>query len=104
MCQLQSEIVCGLPRRQCKACKKVYTVRAPGEGRSRGLTPEFEAFAPKLLREMPVSKAGEIPGETDQKWWRALFAHGDAAGAALNWESVGGVGAEEMKRQGGPST
>jgi transposase len=38
VCQLQSEIVCALPRGQCKACQKVYTVRAPWEGRSRGLT------------------------------------------------------------------
>jgi len=35
VCQLQSEIVCALPRGQCKDCKKVYTVRAPWEGRSR---------------------------------------------------------------------
>ena len=44
VCQLQSEIACALPRGQCKACKKVYTVRAPWEGRSRGLTQEFESF------------------------------------------------------------
>src|SRR5438477_10358444 len=74
VCQLQSEIVCTLPRGQCKVCKKVYTVHAPWEGRSRGLTQEFEAFALTLMREMPVSKAGEILGETDQKLWRALFA------------------------------
>jgi len=60
VCQLQSEIACALPRGQCKACKKVYTVRAPWEGRSRGLTQEFEAFALTLMREMPVKKAGEI--------------------------------------------
>jgi transposase len=29
VCQLESEIVCSLPRGQCKACQKVYTVRAP---------------------------------------------------------------------------
>ena len=33
VCQLQSEIVCALPRGQCKACQKVYTVQArPGRG------------------------------------------------------------------------
>jgi transposase len=101
VCQLQSEIVCALPRGQCKECKKVYTVRAPWEGRSRGLTQEFEAFALTLMREMPVKKAGEILGETDQKLWRALFAHVDAAWADLGWENVVWVGADEMNRKKG---
>jgi transposase len=101
VCQLQSEIVCALPRGQCKGCQKVYTVRAPWEGRSRGLTQEFEAFALTLMRELPVRKAGEIWGETDQKLWRALFAHVDAAWAALSWENVVWVGADEMNRKKG---
>jgi transposase len=101
VCQLESEIVCSLPRGQCKECQKVYTVRAPWEGRSRGLTQEFEAFALTLMREMPVKKAGEILGETDQKLWRALFAHVDAAWAELSWENVVWVGADEMNRKKG---
>src|SRR5512142_2195278 len=32
VCQLQSEIVCSLPRGQCKKCQKVYTVRAHWAG------------------------------------------------------------------------
>ena len=101
VCQLQAEIVCALPRGECKACHKVYTVRAPWEGRSRGLTQEFEAFALTLMREMPVNKAGEILGETDQKLWRALFAHVEAAWAELSWEDVVWVGADEMNRRKG---
>jgi transposase len=101
VCQLESEIVCPLPRGQCRQCQKVYTVRAPWEGRSRGLTQEFEAFALTLMREMPVSKAGEILGETDQKLWRVLFAHVDAAWEELSWENVVWVGADEMNRKKG---
>jgi len=101
VCQLQSEIVCRLPRGRCGACEKIYTVRAPWEGRSRGLTQEFEAFALTLMREMPVSKAGEILGETDQKLWRALFAHVEAAWAELSWDNVVWVGADEMNRKKG---
>jgi transposase len=67
VCQLQSEIVCALPRGECQSCRKICTVRAPWEGRSRGLTQEFEAFALTLMREMPVKKAGQILGETDKK-------------------------------------
>ena len=101
ICQLQSEIVCAPPRGQCQTCRKVYTVRVPWEGRSRGLTQEFEAFALTLMREMPVQKVGEILGETDQKLWRALFAHVDAAWKDLSWENVVWVGADEMNRKKG---
>lgn len=101
VCQLQSEIVCPLPRGQCRRCQKVVTVRAPWEGRSRSLTQEFEAFALTLMREMPVKKAGEILGETDQKLWRMLFAHVEAAWAGLSWENVLWVGADEMNRKKG---
>jgi transposase len=101
VCQIQSEIVCALPRGECLECEKVYTVRAPWEGRSRGLTQEFEAFALTLMREMPVKKAGEILGETDQKLWRALFAHVAAAWTDLSWENVTWVGADEMNRKKG---
>ena len=101
VCQLQSEIVCALPRGRCVECDKVYTVRAPWEGRSRGLTQEFEAFALTLMREMPVSKAGEILDETDQRLWRALFAHVAAAWSELSWENVVWIGADEMNRKKG---
>jgi transposase len=101
VCQLQSEIVCRLPRGRCGACERIYTVRAPWEGRSRGLTQEFEAFALTLMREMPVRKAGEILGATDTKLWRALFAHVAAAWSELSWENVVWVGADEMNRKKG---
>ncbi len=102
VCQLQSEIVCALPRGQGKDCKKGYTVRAPWEGRRRGLPQEFEAFALTLMRAMPVSKAGEILGETDRPLWRALFAHVDAAWSELSWENVVGGRRRDEPQAGTP--
>jgi transposase len=99
--QLESEIVCALPRGRCQDCQRVFTVRAPWEGRSPRCTQEFEAFALTLMREMPVAKAGEILGETDQKLWRMLFAHVGAAWTELSWENVVWVGADEMNRRKG---
>ena len=101
VCQLESQIACALPRGQCRDCQKVFTVPAPWEGRSRGFTQEFEAFALTLMREMPVQKAGEILGADDQRLWRMLFAHVDAAWAELSWEQVVWVGADEMNRRKG---
>jgi transposase len=101
VCQLQSELACPLPRGKCADCQSVYTVRAPWEGRAKGLTQEFEAFALTLMREMPVKKAGEILGETDQRLWRMLFGHVEAAWAQLSWEDVVWIGADEMNRRKG---
>jgi transposase len=101
VCQLESKIACALPRGQCRDCGKVFTVRAPWEGRSPHVTQEFEAFALTLMREMPVAKAGEILGVTDQRLWRMLFAHVDAAWRDLSWEHVVWVGADEMNRRKG---
>jgi transposase len=101
VCQLESEIVCALHWGQCRDCRKVYTVRAPWEGRSTRCTQEFEAFALALTREMPVKKAAEILGETDQRLWRILFAHVQAAWEQLSWEKVVWVGADEMNRRKG---
>jgi hypothetical protein len=65
------DCVCATAWRMSKLPEDLHSARAPWEGRRRGLTQEFEAFALTLMREMPVKKAGEILGETDQKLWRA---------------------------------
>ena len=94
-------IVCALPRGKRSDDGKVYRVTPPWEGRSKHFTREFEAFALTLIREMPVKRAGEILGETDQRMWRMLFAHVDAAYAQLSLEDVVWVGADEMNRRKG---
>lgn len=96
VCQLESAIVCALPRGRCRECQAVFQVKPPWEGRSKHFTQEFEGFALLLAREMPVSKAGEILGETDQRLWRMLFAHIQAAHAQLSMEEVVWGGADEM--------
>jgi len=48
-------------------------------GFEHALTKEFEAFALLLMREMPMSKVGEVVGETDTRLWRMLFRQVDAA-------------------------
>ena len=54
-------IECRLPRGK-KADGSVYRVTPPWEGKNKHFTKEFEAFALALMREMPVSRAGEILG------------------------------------------
>jgi transposase len=94
-------IVTALPRGKRQADGTVYRVTPPWEGRGKHFTKEFEAFALTLMREMPVKKAGEILGETDQRMWRVLHAHVGAAHAQADWSEVVWVGADEMNRKKG---
>ena len=94
-------IVSALPRGRRSQDGAVYRVTPPWEGRSKHFSKEFEAFALTLMREMPVKKAGEILGETDQRMWRMLHAHVQAARSQADWSEVVWVGADEMNRKKG---
>jgi transposase len=94
--QHRCEITCRLPRGKCRQCGHVFRVRPPWEGLSTHFTKEFEAFALLLMREMPVSKAGELVGETDTRLWRMLFRQVDAAYAEADFSNVCCVGVDEM--------
>jgi transposase len=94
-------IVSALPRGRRRQSGEIYRVTPPWEGRSKHFTKEFEAFALTLMREVPVKKAGEILGETDQRLWRMLHAHVEAARARADWSEVVWVGADEMNRRKG---
>jgi transposase len=94
-------IVSALPRGRRKKDGSIYRVTPPWEGRSKHFSKEFEAFALTLMREMPVKKAGEILGETDQRLWRMLHAHVEEARAKADWSEVVWVGGDEMNRRKG---
>lgn len=92
----KSEILCAVPRGRCSCCGHIYRVPVPWEGEGKHFTKEFEAFALTLMREMPVKKAGEILGTTDQTLWRMLFAHVDKAYAALDLSETTWIGVDEL--------
>ena len=94
--QHRCEITCRLPRARCRQCDHLFRVRPPWEGLSSHFTKEFEAFALLLMREMPVSKVGELVGETDTRLWRMLFRQVDAAYAEADFSNVCCVGVDEM--------
>jgi transposase len=94
--EYRCEIICRLPRGKCRQCSHVFRVRPPWEGLSTHFTKGFEAFALLLMREMPVSKAGQITGESDTRLWRMLFRHVDAAYTEADFSNVCCVGVDEM--------
>jgi hypothetical protein len=61
------EILCNVPLGKCASCHRVYRFKEPWEGKGKHFTTAFEGFALGLMREMPVSKASKIIGETDQR-------------------------------------
>ena len=92
----RSEILCAVPRGRGAGCGHLYRVPVPWEGEGQHFTKEFAAFALTLMREMPVSKAGEMAGETGPRLWRMLFAHVDKAYAALDMSAGCWIGVDEM--------
>ena len=94
--QYRCEITCRLPRGKCRQCEHGFRVRPPWEGLSMHVSQEFEAFALLLMREMPVSQAAAMVGETDPRLWRMRFRQVDAASAEADFSHVGCVGVDEM--------
>lgn len=94
-------IECALPRLKCGCCGKVWRVKPPWEGKSKGLSHEFEAFALMLMKEMPVKRASEILGETDERLWRVLRAYVAEARERLDYACVTRVGVDEMSYRKG---
>ena len=99
--QPRCEIPCRLPRGKCRHGDQVFRVRPPWAGLSRHFTKELEVFARLLLRARPVSKAAQLVGETDTRWWRMLFRPVDAASAEADFSQGCCVGVDERSvRQG----
>src|SRR5260370_2507218 len=93
-----------MPGGKGRKCGHGFRVRTPWEGLSTHFTKEFEAFALLLMREMPMSKVGEVVGETDTRLWRRHFREGDAAYALAGLPSVGLVGVEQRYLPNGHPT
>ena len=95
------DIVCRLPRAQCLQTGKVYRVTPPRESLSKAFTKAFEALAILLMREMPVSAAARLTGETDTRLWRLLRVHVERAWPRVDWSEVSIVGCDELSARKG---
>ena len=99
--QHECYLECRLPRVKCGQCGKVKTVKGPWEGKIKGFTLLFEAFALTLLREMPVNAAARIVGEHDTRLWRLLAAYVNEAYQAADFRDVRVVGCDELSARKG---
>ena len=94
-------IECALPRFKCQHCEKVWRAKAPWEGKCKGLSEEFEAFALTLMKEMPVKSASRILNENDKRLWRVLKAYVQEAHKELDLSGVTQVGSDELSYRKG---
>lgn len=92
---------CRLPRGKCSQCGKVITMKGPWEGKIKGFTLLFEAFALTLLREMPVNAASRIVGEHDTRLWRLLEGYVEEAHKQADFSEVNVVGCDELSARKG---
>lgn len=99
--QHECYLECRLPRVKCEQCGKVRTVPGPWEGKIKGFTLLFEAFALTLLREMPVNAVARIVGEYDTRLWRLLKAYVNEAYQEADFSSVRVVGCDELSARKG---
>ena len=94
-------IECSLPRVKCSKCGKLVTVKAPWEGKIKGFTLLFEAFALTLLREMPVNAVWRILAEHDTRLWRLLKGSVQEAYQAADFSELKRVGCDELSARKG---
>ena len=94
-------IECSLPRMKCSKCGKVTTVKAPWEGKIKGFTLLFEAFALTLLREMPVNAVSRILAEHDTRLWRLLKGYVQEAYQAADFSELKAIGCDELSARKG---
>ena len=94
-------IECSLPRMKCSKCGKVTTVKAPWEGKIKGFTLLFEAFALTLLREMPVNAVSRILAEHDTRLWRLLKGYVQEAYQEADFSELKAIGCDELSARKG---
>ena len=97
----ETKLFCRLPRAQCKSCSKVWTVPAPWEGKSKGLTQDVENLSLTLMRYMPVNKVGDLLKIDDQKLWRMLDKYVADSRSKLDWSDVTRIGVDELSAKKG---
>jgi transposase len=90
-----------VPRVGCTACGKTTQVEVPWARSGAGFTELLEAFIVALCEEMPVLAVSELLGVSDDRIWRVLDHHVDAARAKEDYSEVRQISADERSARKG---
>jgi len=88
------------PRTKCPKCSERLWIPPWGRERS-GFTMMFEAFVMALAKEMPISKIGELVGETDTRIWRIVRGHVNRAYERKEFPDTKKIGIDETSSRKG---
>jgi transposase len=90
-----------VPRIRCVESSKVSNVVVPWARNGSGFTLLFEAFMVGLAAQMPMSKVGEMTGESGQTVFRVIEHYVNAARAKEDWSDVKKLGIDETSSSKG---
>lgn len=88
------------PRTICPKCGERLWL-PPWARKQSGFTLLFEAFVMALSREMPISKIGELVGETDTRIWRIVRGYVERAYVKKEFSDVDKIGVDETSSRKG---
>ncbi|MEY2153093.1 ISL3 family transposase [Rhodanobacter sp. 115] len=99
--QYRALIEAKVPRIGCRECEKTNQVDVPWARAGAGFTETLEAFVIALCTQMPVSAVAALLGVSDDRIWRVLDFHVEAARAREDFSDVRRVSADERSARKG---
>ncbi|MGH8145043.1 MAG: ISL3 family transposase [Rhodanobacteraceae bacterium] len=99
--QYRAVIEAKVPRVGCQACGKTTQVAVPWARAGAGFTETLEAFIVALCTQMPVDAVARLLGVSDDRVWRVLDVHVEAARAREDYSPVRRVSADERSARKG---
>ena len=84
-----------LPRVKCGHCGKVTQVEVPWARPGSGFTLLMDALVLTLAKKLPVSAIAQLFGVSENRIWRAINVHVEAARAQASYADVKALGVDE---------
>jgi transposase len=99
--QFKAIIEAPVPRVGCRVCEKTTQVAVPWARPGSGFTQTLEAFVVALCSQMPVAAVAKLLGVSDERVWRVLDFHVEAARAREDYARVRRISADERSARRG---
>jgi transposase len=93
--QFKAFLHAAVPRVKCGHCGKVTQVDVPWARPGSGFTLLMDALVLTLAKKLPVSAIAQLFGVSDNRIWRAINAHVEAARADTAYADVAALGVDE---------
>ena len=84
-----------LPRVKCGHCHKVTQVEVPWARPGSGFTLLMDALVLTLAKKLPVSAIAQLFGVSENRIWRAIHVHVEAARTQASYADVKALGVDE---------